>query len=350
VSNLACLAALAAAAFVAQDQPQPRRSICRATIPGTATPLGVSPQVHPGRSVAFPLCAPGESAGQPLFASAVPPTASARSALGGAAVPGAPQAPRTPPPRFDEVQNVPHGSVFIGAYTSTPLGLARRVFIYLPPQYGADPARKFPVLYLRHGKGDNEPNWTTDGRAGVILDNLLARGAAVPMVIVMPNCGTGGALGGGSSPEGIEALGRELLEDVIPLVEGGFRVLPGAANRAIAGLSMGGGQAFLIGLQHPDTFAWVGEFSAGLISEPGFRLEKHLPGFLDDPAAVNRKLRLLFLSCGTEDQRYNGHLDLVDKLKRHRIRCQWFPTPGAHEWMVWRRALAEFLPKLFQPA
>ena len=257
---------------------------------------------------------------------------------------------RATPPLFDEVQNVPHGSVFVGAYTSTPLHLQRRVLIYLPPQYEAEPTRKFPVLYLRHGKGDDESNWTTDGHAGVILDNLLARRAAVPMLIVMPNCGTGDALGGGGSPEDIEALGRELLEDVIPLVEGRFRVLPGSANRAIAGLSMGGGQAFTIGLRHLETFAWVGEFSSGLIGEAGFRLETHLPGFLDDPAAVNSRLRLLFLSCGTDDPRYKSQRDLAGRLKRHHIRCQWFSTPGAHEWKVWRRALAEFMQKLFQPA
>jgi enterochelin esterase-like enzyme len=139
------------------------------------------------------------------------------------------------------------------------------------------------------------------------------------------------------------------LGDVIPMVEKNYRVLPGPANRAITGLSMGGGQAFTIGLKHLDTFAWVGEFSSGLVSSVDFKLEKHLPGFLDDPAAVNRKLRLLFLSCGAEDPRYPGQLDLADALKQHNIRYHWFSTPGVHEWKVWRHSLAEFLQEVFQP-
>jgi enterochelin esterase-like enzyme len=120
------------------------------------------------------------------------------------------------------------------------------------------------------------------------------------------------------------------------------------ANRAITGLSMGGGQAFTIGLKHLETFAWVGEFSSGLLSDTDFNLGQHLPGLLDDPALVNRQLRLLFLSCGTEDPRIPGHLDLMDALKARQIQYVWYPTPGVHEWKVWRHSLAEFLPKLFR--
>jgi enterochelin esterase-like enzyme len=129
-----------------------------------------------------------------------------------------------------------------------------------------------------------------------------------------------------------------------------YRVAPGRENRAITGLSMGGGQAFTIGLKHLDLFAWVGEFSSGLVSDRDFRLEKHLPGFLDHPDDVNRKLKLLFLSCGSEDPRYTGQLDLADNLKQHHIRYVWYPTPGVHEWKVWRHALAEFAQKVFQEA
>jgi enterochelin esterase-like enzyme len=121
---------------------------------------------------------------------------------------------------------------------------------------------------------------------------------------------------------------------VIPLVEKNYRVIADREHRAIAGLSMGGGQAFTSGLKNLDSFAWVAEFSSGLISEAGFDLDKHLPGFLADPAAVNRKLKLLFLGCGSEDPRMPGQLNLADELKERGIRHEFHSTPGAHEWNV----------------
>jgi enterochelin esterase-like enzyme len=254
------------------------------------------------------------------------------------------------PPRFDELQHVPHGAIHIRTYLSTPLKRPRKLYVYTPPQYENEPNRRFPVLYLRHGSGDNEETWSDLGRAGVILDNLNARHKAVAMLIVMPNGDTDGTWAGGSSPEGIEMLSQELLTDIIPMIDRTYRVAPGRENRAITGLSMGGGQAFTIGLKHLDLFAWVGEFSSGLVSDKDFRLEKHLPGFVDHPDDVNRKLQLLFLSCGTEDPRYIGQLDLADNLKRRDIRYVWYPTPGVHEWKVWRHALAEFAQRVFQEA
>ena len=254
------------------------------------------------------------------------------------------------PPRFDELQSVPHGELHIRTYYSTPLKKTRKLYVYTPPQYDSEPGRRFPVLYLRHGSGDTEENWSDTGRAGVILDNLLAQHKAAPMLIVMPNGDTDGSWAGGSSPEGIEMLSQELLSDIIPMIDKVYRVAPGRENRAITGLSMGGGQAFTIGLKHMDLFAWVGEFSSGLVSDTEFRLDKHLPGFVDHPDDVNRKLKLLFLSCGTEDPRFPGQLDLADNLKQHHIRYVWYPTPGVHEWKVWRHALAEFAQKLFQEA
>jgi enterochelin esterase family protein len=252
------------------------------------------------------------------------------------------------PPRFDEIQNVPHGALQIRTYTSTPLKTIRHLYVYTPPQYDGEKNRRFPVLYLRHGSGDNEENWSDTGRAGVILDNLIAQQKAVPMIIVMPNGDTDGSWSGGSSPQGIELLTQELLTDIIPMVEKDYRVAPGRENRAITGLSMGGGQAFTMGLKHLDMFGWVGEFSSGLVSDTDFHLDKYLPGFLDDPKVINAKLKLLYLSCGTNDPRYPGQLDLADVLKEHGIHYVWFPTPGVHEWKVWRHALADFAPRLFK--
>ena len=146
----------------------------------------------------------------------------------------------------------------------------------------------------------------------MILENLIAEGKAVPMIIVMPY-GESNASGGGT-PEGVAALGKELFDDVIPLVEKNYRALTGRDNRAIAGLSMGGGQAFTIGLQHLDRFAWVGEFSSGLVSDANFRIEKYLPSLIQNVPDLNQRLRLLFLSFDSEDPRYPGQLDLADAL------------------------------------
>jgi enterochelin esterase family protein len=168
------------------------------------------------------------------------------------------------------------------------------------------------------------------------------------MIIVMPNGDTDGTWGGGSSPEGIELLGQELLRDIIPMVESNYRVATGRDNRAIAGLSMGGGPAFTIGFKNLDKFASIGEFSSGLVSTVGFDVEKHIPGIFTDPASLNRKLRLLFLGCGTDDPRFPGQLDLVDVFKNHGIRQEFRSTPGGHEWKVWRYLLADFLQQVFR--
>jgi Enterochelin esterase and related enzymes len=173
------------------------------------------------------------------------------------------------PARFDEIQDVPHGTLNLLNYTSSTFKKWRNLYVYLPPQYSAQATRRFPVLYLRHGNGDYETAWPFEGRAGVILENLIAHGKAVPMVIVMPY-GESNATGGGTS-EGIDALDRELRDDIIPLVERRYRVLTDRQSRAIAGLSMGGGQAFTIGLKHLDRFAWIGEFSSGLIRRRRFQ-------------------------------------------------------------------------------
>lgn len=253
------------------------------------------------------------------------------------------------PPRFDEVQGNVHGVTQILEYQSTPLQRLRGLYVYLPPEYEVDPERRFPVLYLRHGGGDNEASWTRDGRAGVILENLLSRQLAVPMVIVMTNGLTDGSWAGGSSPEGMALLERELLEDVIPLVEKRYRVSVDRTDRAIAGLSMGGGQAFIMGLRHLERFAWIGEFSAGLLSAADFDVDQHLPGILADVPAVNQKLRLLWLGCGDADPRYNGYRNLADRLAQRGLKVKAQDSIGGHEWKVWRHQLHDFMKEIFQP-
>ena len=258
------------------------------------------------------------------------------------------------PSRFDERLAGPSGTLHIRTYPSAVLGITRRVFIHVPAAYDHQPARRFPVLYLRHGASGLESSWSEAGRAGVILDNLVAAGRAVPMIIVMPN-GFADREGRPATPipfgqEHRDATAAELFEDIIPLIERNYRAEVGRANRAIAGLSMGAGQAFFTGLRHPDQFAWVAEFGSGAFSEPNFDLVKAIPGLLEQPEVTNARLRLLFLSCGTEDPRYQGQLRLHETLKQHGVRHEWQTYPGAHEWKVWRHSLAALLPKLFQPA
>ncbi len=252
------------------------------------------------------------------------------------------------PPRFDEVQDVPHGTVETVQYESTSLKKRRALEVYLPPSYNKSDHTKFPVLYLRHGGGDSEQSWLADGRAGVILDNLINKGEAKPMIIVMTNGMTDGTWAGGSTESAMASLQKELLEDVIPLVESRYHVGTRREDRAIAGLSMGGGQAFVMGLKNIDRFAWIGEFSAGLLSAADFNVDKLLPGVLNDSSSVNRQLRLLWLGCGDLDPRYNGYRNLVDLLHDRGLNVEPHDSSGGHEWKVWRHQLHDFLKPLFQ--
>jgi enterochelin esterase-like enzyme len=250
-------------------------------------------------------------------------------------------------PRFDEVRNIPHGTLQIHRYLSTPLKQLRGLYVYLPPQYYSQPSASFPVLYLRHGGGDNESSWTqTAGRADVILENLIADKKAVPMIIVMTNGLTDGSWAGGSNTQGLKDLDNELTTDVIPLIEKTYRVKKGRENRAITGLSMGGGQAFVIGLRNLDKFAWIGEFSAGLLSDKDFNADEYAPNLVN--STLNQKLKLLWIGVGRDDPRYPGHLDLVSMLNKRNIHNEFLAIPGGHEWTVWRIELAGFMQKLFK--
>jgi len=252
------------------------------------------------------------------------------------------------PPRFDEVQRVPHGVIQTHKYISSTLKCTRGLNVYLPPQYFSEPKRSFPVLYLRHGGGDNETSWTQPaGRADIILDNLIAQKKAVPMIIVMTNGLTDGTWAGGSTPEGMKALEQELITDVMPLIERELRVLPGRENKAITGLSMGGGQAFVMGLRNLDKFAWIGEFSAGLLSDKDYMIDELLPGIVN-AGNLNKNLKLLWIGCGKDDPRYNGHLVLIDLLNKRGINNEFHDTHGGHEWKVWRIELEGFMQRIFR--
>ncbi len=251
--------------------------------------------------------------------------------------------------RFDELRFT-GSQVDIVSYFSSSLQKPRKVCIYVPACYFTKKYahKKFPVLYLRHGGGDNERSWMDSAGADRILDNLIQGGQATPMIVVMTNGLTDGSWAGGSSPEGIGLLEEELLKDVIPLVEGRYRVFKDRDHRAIAGLSMGGGQSFVMGLRHLERFSYIGDFSAGILSEPPFDYAKYGIGCISDPEKINSSLHLLYISCGTKDDRYVGHRLFSEELSAKGIRHQFHSSPYGHEWQFWREQLRDFAKELFK--
>lgn len=255
--------------------------------------------------------------------------------------------PGTDRPRFDEAF-APGGEVHTLRYRSTPLSRMRTLRVYVPAAAVEHPGRRFPVLYLRHGGGDTENSWITDGRADAILDNLIAADRAVTMYFVMTDGLTDGSWAGGSTPEGIATLEEELFRDVIPLIERRYRVRTDKRHRAIAGLSMGGGQAYVIGLRNLDRFCAIGQFSAGILSDGQFDYARYAPHVIDDPERINRELRLLWIACGTKDPRYRGRLQTVGELRRRGVRFEFHDGAWGHEWQFWRLQLHDFVQRLFR--
>ena len=250
-----------------------------------------------------------------------------------------------------EVNDVPRGKLHRHFYKSTVAGDERDFIVYTPPGYDPAARKKYPVLYLLHGFSDDASAWSTVGRANVILDNLIARDQAKPMIIVMPlGYGTmdyvrGGWTGARRSEMrqiSFDKFRDNLLKEVIPQVEEAYRVSADRKNRAIAGLSMGGAESLYVGLNAIDTFAWVGAFSSGGLST---NYSKEYPQ-LDEKA--NRQLKLLWIACGKDDRLIGSNQQFIDWLKSKNVNYVWQESPGGHTFRVWRRYLAEFTPLLFQ--
>ena len=258
-----------------------------------------------------------------------------------------------PAPAFYDSRPVPHGDVRMLMYESKTMGVTRWLWVYTPPGYDRSNAR-YPALYLLHGNGETQTGWVMNGRANIILDNAIAEAKALPMVVVMPQ---GHALQGANVGPLVRIQGetsmfsprfpKELLEEVIPLVERTFRVKPGAQNRAIAGLSMGGGQALTIGLNNPAVFRYVLGYSAaigGQISDP----EQTFKELLANPAGANEAFRLIWISCGRQDFLFKNNKEFADTLTQRGVKLAYRETEGAHVWSVWRRNLYDTLPLLFR--
>ena len=260
-----------------------------------------------------------------------------------------------PGDEFDDAKNVPHGAVRLETYHSKTLGVPRTVWVYTPPGYETGNSR-YPVFYLLHGSGNIDSSWILTGRANYILDNLIAEKRAKPMILVMPfgyarqgvnlapeppaaaqPAGAGGGIGGG-------LFGKDLLEDVVPFVEQKFRTLKDANNRAIGGLSMGGGQTAAIAFANPDRFNSIVIMSAGAANA-----EQNYPAFFKDAAGANKRLKLLWVGVGKDDKLVMaGSTALRDALTKAGIRHTYRETEGRHEWVVWRHHLHEVAPLLFR--
>jgi enterochelin esterase-like enzyme len=250
-------------------------------------------------------------------------------------------------PAIDEIRDVPHGAVEINWHKSAVLGgETRSVWIYTPPGYAQDHARRYPVLYLLHGNNDRPPGWIDVGNLNAIMDNLLAEKKAAPMLIVMT---FGHALTYGQRGEAprtnTTVFADYLLKDVMPMVEGKYRVATGREQRAVGGFSMGAEQSLHIFFHHLDLFS-----SVAAMAPSGYRtLATAHADFLADPKGTNAKIDLLWIGCGRQDASHiTGSQQLSDTLTARQIQHTWRPVEGAHNYAFVRGQLVEFLPRLFR--
>jgi enterochelin esterase-like enzyme len=292
---------------------------------------------------------------------------------------------------YYDLKDVPHGNVLIKNYFAKSINSWRRIFVYTPPDYEKNAAARFPVLYLQHGGGEDERVWIEMGRTNVILDNLLAEGKVKPMIVVMetsympggfgapagagrgatPKTGPGRGLGGFGGPGG-GPYGQLMVNDLIPWVDRNFRTLADKSHRAMAGLSMGGMQTASVTMANLDKFAYIGLFSGGAATGfgPGFPgsktasgatpaaspaqldLKTIYSGAMAEPAEFNKKVKVLFMSFGSEPP-----LENPEGLKKHQeqlvaagiTNSYVYISPGtSHEWQTWRRSLYVFAPLLFR--
>jgi enterochelin esterase family protein len=382
------LVTLAAAPGVAQPGPAPQGARGR----GPAAPPVVSPEVTPDRRIAFRLAAPQAQAVR-LSASDIPalgdgllmkgpngtweivtgpvPAGTYRYqfVIDGAAALDARNTATSEsqntawsvvhvPGADGDQRNVPHGSISEVHYFSKALGADRRLHVYLPPGYERNRER-YPVLYLLHGAGDSDDSWSTVGRAGFVLDNLIAAKRAKPMIVVMPAGHVRGAQGNPLSLAGDDPFVRDFVTDIVPLVDARYRVAPGRANRAIAGLSMGGSQTLNIAITQLDRFGYIGVFSSGLLG--GFPIggrggpapgggaadweTRHAAALAD--ARAKKELRLFWFATGADDFLLETTTGTIALFRKHGFNPVYQETAGGHTWLNWRAYLTEFASQLF---
>ncbi|MGA3241807.1 MAG: alpha/beta hydrolase-fold protein [Bryobacteraceae bacterium] len=413
------MASFAGARAVAQDSGTPPPAQPGAAARGGRGPQGpmvVSPEVLPDRRIVFRILAPqaetvrlqgGDmTAGLPAGGQGLPQMTKGENGVWevtiGPIEPGAyrynfsvngvnvidPRNPSTsesnantwslvyvPGAGFMDTNDVPHGAVASVYYYSTSLKRTRRMHIYTPPGYelGKD---KFPVFYLLHGAGDCDDSWTSVGRAGFIMDNLIAAKKIKPMIVAMPAGHTTAGGGRGPAPAGPVAGGAsqtpprdeftdDFVTDIMPYVEKNYRVLADRPHRAIAGLSMGGSQTLNISFLHLDEFAYIGVFSSGAslggggrgrggaaapatpAPAPGAMWEQQHLAMLDN-ASLKKGTKLIWFSTGVDDGLIANSRSSVELLQKHGFTAVFKESSGAHTWINWRNYLNEFTPQLFQ--
>jgi len=263
---------------------------------------------------------------------------------GGIEIPESPQAAAYY--TFDK--SVPHGQVRECRYYSELEGAQRRCFVYTPAEYETSPAKRYPVLYLQHGMGEDERGWHQQGMMANILDNQIASGRCVPMIVVM-DYGNCGYIHGTRPGETREEFGASftpiMLNELIPYVDGCFRTLSDRGHRAMAGLSWGGHETFEITLRNLDKFSHIGVFSGALFFDAA-KIDEVYDGVFADSDSFNSKVNTLFLGMGTEEN--FGSDRISSALERAGIKHVYYESPGTHhEWLTWRRCLNEFLPLIF---
>lgn len=242
--------------------------------------------------------------------------------------------------RFNK--NIPHGQVRSIYYWSEINGLERHINVYVPAEYEQNPDKKYPVLYLVHGWGEDENGWSNQGHMANIMDGLIAAGKAVPMIVVMPS---GDIKTNSDVRKASGDVTKIYAENLIPYIDKTFRTKTDKQNRAMAGLSRGGMQTTMTVFANMDKFAWMGTFSGFFVR--GDDVVGAFNGVFKDPAEFDKKMNLLFISTGTEER---NPKEQVEKLKAHGIKNIVFhESQGtAHEWLTWRRALNEFAPRIFK--
>lgn len=383
---LTILSAFAAVASAfAQTPPAPAASAAPAAArgPRTTAPSPVTPEVHPDRKVTFRVTAPKatevsltgdwqsgaqqlEKAPDGVWSITVGPLAPSSYiysfTIDGVAVPD-PINPKIKlrartagsivdvpsggaKPALDEVRDVPHGKVEMNWHKAATVGGETRSFwVYTPPGYDAEATRRYPVLYLAHGNNDRPNGWIDVGNLNHLLDNLIAEKAAVPMIVVMPY---GHVLPFGQNAQGgrsnTVAYEDYVIKDVIPHVEGSYRVMPDRRQRAMAGFSMGGAQSLHVFFRHLDVFASL----AAMAPAPGRSFATDHAALLDDAAGTNAKIDLLWLGCGRQDSLHGNAQQLADTFAAKQIRHTWRSVEGVHNYAYIRGAMQEFLPRLFR--
>jgi len=250
----------------------------------------------------------------------------------------------TPPEGFDKTRNdIPHGKIEIVEYDSKSVGNKRKALVYTPPGYAAD--KKYPVLYLLHGIGGDEEEWRRGGHPEIILDNLIGEKKAVPMIIVMPNgraqpndrAGTNAM----ATAPAFAKFDKDLLNDLIPFIQSKYSVKADRESRALAGLSMGGGQSLNFGLANLDTFAWIGGFSSAPNTKPAAEL-------VPDPEKAKQQLKLLYISCGNKDGLIRISQGIHAYLKEKGVAHLWQVDEHAHDFKHWKNSLYHFSQLIFK--